>query len=149
MPTPPAWFVKELAVVDPTYFLYYNEQYSYWEIKKRMDFNRKIDENVAKNRELRARAKNPTVAVFSRLNDDAILDLRKRKYMGLKHHRANREDDYLNWIISQNREAKAKKRQIALEMMAEGAMRAYKYMNSHQVDLGGSNDSRRASIIGP
>ena len=77
------------------------------------------------------------MAVFFRLNDDALLNLRQRKYMGLKHHRANREDDYLNWIIAQNREAKAKKRQIALEMMAEGAMRAHKYMNSHQVDMGG------------
>lgn len=149
MPTPPAWFVKELAVVDSTYFLWFNEEYDYWEVKKKMDFNRKIDEDVAKNIQLRARAKNPTVAVFRRLNDDAILEMRKRKYLGLKHHRAYRDDDYINWIISQNREAKAKKKELADEMIADGAMRWHKARTSHRVDYGGTNDARNTPVSGP
>lgn len=134
--TPPEWFLKELAVIDSSYFLFFNEEYQYWEVKKRMDFNRKIGENVASNIQLRARAKNPTVAVFKRLNDDAILEMRKRKYLGLKHNRLYREDDYINWIIQQNREAKSKKKELADEMVADGAMRWFKARHSHQVDYG-------------
>ena len=150
MPTPPAGFLKQLDCIDPTYFVYFNEEYGYWEIKKKMDFDRKIDEDAARNRQIRARAKDPTVGVFFRLNDDALLDLRKRKYLGLKHHRANREDDYLNWIISQNREAKAKKRQMALEMMAEGMMKMHRMETSHTVVYGSkAYDARTTQVGGP
>lgn len=75
----PEWFAKELAIVDDAYYVFPNENYQYFEIKRRMDIDRKDKENGK-----RVRIKDPTVAVFKSLNDDALLSIRKRKYIGRK-----------------------------------------------------------------
>lgn len=118
MESPPKWFVDELQIIDPTYFVVANEDYQYYEIKKKMDIDR-VDKENGKH----VRVHNPTVAVFHTLNDDALLSIRRRKYIGLQY----RQDTmaYLKDIQKQNREAKAKAKQIAREMMAEGYMRIY------------------------
>ena len=114
--TAPSWFVAELEIIDPTYFCLWHEEYRYWEIKKRMDIDR-----VDKDNGVHVRLKDPTVAVFKLLNDDALLSLRKRKYIGLKY--ANNPLKYLADIQARNREARAKARHYAQEMQAEGVER--------------------------
>ncbi len=37
MMNPPSWFLRELEILDPTYFLVYNEEYLYWEVMKEME----------------------------------------------------------------------------------------------------------------
>lgn len=118
--TPPAWFIRELACIDPSYRVAYNAMYGYYEIKKDLEIYR-TDKVNGKT----VRLKNPTVAVFHALNDEALASLRARKRIGLKYHTNSLA--YLEDIKKQNREAKAKAKELAREQQAEGWMRAYNW----------------------
>jgi len=110
---PPRWFEQELKIIDDTYFVVFNQKYEYYEIKKEM--------NVVKDGRLVV--VRPTLAVFRRLNDRALNNLRERKYIGRKF--AGDSMKYLNYLNSLNVEAKKKKQQFALETMTEGYMRIH------------------------
>lgn len=110
---PPSWFERELQIIDDTYFVVFNKEYEYYEIKKQM--------NVVKDGRLVV--VKPTLAVFRRLNDGALNNLRERKYVGRKY--AGDSEKYLNYLNSLNEEAKKKKQQLAIETMAEGYMRIH------------------------
>lgn len=116
--TVPTWFTKDLELIDPTYFVFPNEEYQYFEIRKRMDIDRKDKINKKS-----VHIKDPTVAVFKSLNDDALISLRRRKYIGLKY----KQDTlgYLRDIKRQNKEAQQKAIEIAREQMTEGFMRIF------------------------
>lgn len=131
----PEWFAKELAIVDDAYYVFPNENYQYFEIKRRMDIDRKDKENGK-----RVRIKDPTVAVFKSLNDDALLSIRKRKYIGLQYRQNMLE--YMKDIQRQNREAKAKAIEIAREQIAEGFMRIFQW-NRKKYYLTPSHEFRR------
>ena len=107
---PPNWFTKELKIIDDTYYVVFNKRYEYYEIKKEM--------NVIKDGRLVV--VKPTLAVFRRLNDRALNNLRERKYTGRKFSADPMK--YLSYLNSLNKEAKAKKRELALEMMSHGYM---------------------------
>ena len=110
---PPKWFTRELEIIDNTYYVVFNRRYEYYEIKKQM--------NVIKDGRLVV--VKPTLAVFRRLNDRALNNLRERKYMGRKY--AGDPKKYLNYINSLNVEAKKKKQELAVETMAEGYMKIH------------------------
>lgn len=107
---PPDWFTKELKIIDDTYYVVFNRKYEYYEIKKEM--------NVVRNGELVV--VKPTLAVFHRLNERALDNLRQRKLMGLKY--SGDPKKYLNYLNELNKEAKKKKQQLAIETMAHGYM---------------------------
>ena len=113
---PPRWFLRELEIIDSTYYVVFNKRCRYYEIKKQM--------NVVKDRRLVV--VRPTLAVFPRLNDRALNNLRERKYIGRKYARDPKL--YLKYINKLNEEAKKKKEDLAIEMMAEG------YMKIHNLD---------------
>ena len=109
----PKWFARELQIIDDTYFVVFNKMYEYYEIKKQM--------NVVQNGELVV--VKPTLAVFRKLNDRALNNLRERKYEGRKY--AGDSEKYLNHLNALNEEAKKKKQKLAVEMMAEGYVRIH------------------------
>ena len=111
-------FKRDLKVLDPSYFVRYNNEYQYYEIKKKMDVKR-----TDKDKGIKVRIKDPTVAVFHHLNDSAIQNMQERKFLGRKYD----GEKYLNWIKSRNKESRAKKKQIAREMVAEGFMEEHKF----------------------
>ena len=124
----PAWFKKELAIIDPRYYPVWNLAWEYWEIKCRLDFSRSIENPtvIKKDEIIKLSIRNPTVAVFQNLNDDALFQLRKRKHIGLKFHRAyDGTKAYIEDVLRRNREAKSKKRELAAELVAEGYMKIY------------------------
>jgi len=110
---PPKWFERELQIIDDTYFVVFNKIYKYYEIKKQMNVVRDGELVVAK----------PTLAVFRRLNERALDNLRQRKFMGRKY--SGDPKKYLNYLNSLNVESKKKKRHLAMEMMAEGYVRIH------------------------
>ena len=118
--TPRTWFLKELACIDPSYSVVYNEAYRYYEIKKGLDIYR-TDKQNGKT----VRLKNPTVAVFHTLDESALDSLRRRKRVGLKYHTNSLA--YLEDIRKQNNEAKRKARELALEQQAEGWMKIHNW----------------------
>lgn len=110
---PPDWFTRELRIIDDTYYVVFNKNYEYYEIKKQMNVVKDGDLVVVK----------PTLAVFRRLNDRALNNLRERKFMGRKY--AGDPKKYLNYLNSLNVESKKKKQQLALETMTEGYIRIH------------------------
>lgn len=109
----PRWFERELKAIDSTYFAVFNKKYHYYEIKKEMNVVRDGKLVVVK----------PTLAVFRRLNETSLNNLRERKYMGRKY--AGDPMKYLNYLNSLNVESKKKKQKLALETMTEGYMRIH------------------------
>lgn len=110
---PLKWFERELAIIDDSYFVVFNKRYEYYEIKKQM--------NVVKDGRLVV--VKPTLAVFRRLNDRALDNLRERKFMGRKY--SGDPKKYLNYLNGLNVESKKKKKELAMEMMAEGYVRIH------------------------
>lgn len=139
----PTWFERELKFIDPDYYVFHNPIYGYYEIKKRIEVSRKVDDNGMMKR---LRMNNPTLAVFERLNDEALNRLRKRKIEGLKY-RGNMMA-YMDDIVRQNQEAREKKRQLAAEMVTKGLMKIYNWGKTRQYDMGsvaspgGTHDTR-------
>lgn len=109
----PKWFERELQIIDDSYFVVFNKMYEYYEVKKQM--------NVVKNGRLVV--VRPTLAVFRRLNERALDNLRQRKFMGRKY--SGDPKKYLKYLNSLNVESKKKKRHLAMEMMAEGYVRIH------------------------
>jgi len=115
---PPRWFVQDLRLIDPTYFPAWNDDYHYWEIKKKLEVYRKDKDNGKA-----VFLKDPTVAVFETLDMRAVHRLRSRKLVGLKYAGTKK---YLKDIERQNREAQAKGRELARDRIAREFMDAYK-----------------------
>lgn len=157
----PSWFERELACIDPSYFVVWNDLYRYYEIKRKMDFKRTVEIEggatsdgrghgvVTEDKIIKIAMHNPTVAVFKILNDAALTDLRQRKYMGLKFHRAYRDDEFLKWIARENREAKAKKEELARELIATGFMEMHRLERRHTVNGSTQHDESGASVGSP
>lgn len=102
-------FLKDLKIIDPTYYPVWREDYQYWEIKRRFEVYRR---GII--------IQNPTVATFRYLNDHALDSMRKRKMVGLKY--AEKPNGWLQEIIVNNKTSRMQKKAIAHEMMAEGFM---------------------------
>lgn len=117
-------FKRDLKALDPSYFVRYNHEYQYYEIKKKMSINRTDKDNG-----VRVRIKDPTVATFRHLNDSAIQNMQKRKFYGRKYE----GEKYLQWIARRNKEARAKGKTLAREMVAEGFMEEYKFQRKKSV----------------
>ena len=115
----PNWFLRQLEIIDKRYSPVWNDRYAYWEIKQTMEIDR-TDKDTGK----RFLIKDPTIAVFTSLNDEALLSLRRRKYNALRYVPGDK-GDYLESIKRANRIAKKKMGQIAIERMAEGFMKMY------------------------
>jgi hypothetical protein len=134
----PAWFEKELKMIDPRYFLYWNEYYGYWEIKCRMIFDRTVEigvdgawsdgtnHGITEKQVIRSRAENPTIAIHHVLNDGALIALRRRKYLRLKY---KHDEDELKEIEEMNREATEKASRMGVEMIADGLIKMDKLEN--------------------
>ncbi|MCK4829685.1 hypothetical protein KA005_78905 [bacterium] len=126
------WFLKELLVIDPTYFVKWDKHFnSYYSVHKRMNINR-IDKDTG----ICINIKNPVVATFKHLNHSALDNLRKRKQMGAKFCKPHDPLAYLKFIVKQNQEGKRKAKQLAREMVTEGFMKIHKLQTSKQFDMG-------------
>ena len=116
---PPKWFLRELKIIDPKYFVAYNRRYDYFEIRWKVHFYKEVKGKYVEHRS------QPTLATFRHLNDAALTNLRERKKLGEQFERKHDSNKYLQWIQELNREAKAKKQELALETITEGFMRIY------------------------
>jgi hypothetical protein len=127
----PKWFEKELSIIDPTYYVWQNPFYRYYEIKKKIEVDNKIKMNG--ERYARLRLNNPTVAVFEHLNDNALNRLRKRKLEGIRLRQNSLA--YIQEIERQNKEAQEKKIQLGKEMVAKGLMKIFNWGKSKTYDM--------------
>ena len=113
----PEWFKRELKIIDPTYYVFMNNNvgYNYYEIRKDFHWFNGTDrtEHWA----------SPSLANFKLLNNAALDSLRERKRRGLQFEKKYYEDRLLQEIKRENREIREKNKELALDMMAEGFIR--------------------------
>jgi len=126
----PKWFEKDLKIIDPDYVVVYNPEYDVFEIKSRIAIRKG---NVPKWLVF-------NLAVFKQLNQAALENLRYRKHLGKKYAK---KGEYLKWIKEMNAEAKAKRKQVALEMQAEGYIRIHNFGRKKYFDFGGHYGTKK------
>ena len=137
------WVLRELHEVAPDAYLQYNAALRTWEVMKDLITADQDEHGVVRKTTV------PTVrAVFQELDQRAIDNLRYRRWVGLRLQ--GNPQAYFRWLMQEHEEAKAKEREIAREMMAEGFMRAWKYGHQHTVNLGGHHGEldRIGSAVG-
>jgi hypothetical protein len=122
--TAPKWFLRDLEIIDKSYFPAWNEKAGYWEIKKKMH------EYYMNNRFV-AEVKDPTIGVFKELNNNALDNIRQRKKLSILYPGRS----YFKWIMDQAKESKAKKSALAVEMATEGMMKILNWGKSKQFDM--------------
>lgn len=121
----PEHFKKNLKLIDPDYVAIYNPEYDVFEIKSRQKIMKgDVPKWLVFN-----------LAIFKELNDEALTNLRYRKWLGRKYAK---KGEYLKWIKEMNAEAKAKRRQIALEQQAEGYIKIHNFGKKKYFDFGAS-----------
>lgn len=126
----PKWFLRELKLIDPRYFPFFNEEYDYWEIRHHVVYSVTDDAGRIERREM-----DPTLAVFKHLNDAALDDLRRRKRIGEKFARIDQKlanKAYLKWINDMSKESAKKGRELGIEMQAKGWMQIFKHLRGTQ-----------------
>lgn len=121
---PPNWFLKDLEIIDKSYFPAWNEKMGYWEIKKKMH-----EYHLFKG--FMMEIKDPTIGVFKELNNNALDNIRQRRILSLKYPGKS----YYNWILDQAKESREKKSALAVEMATEGMMKILNLGKSKQFDM--------------
>lgn len=127
----PEWWKKDLKRLDPNYTTVYNPEYDVFEIKSR--------EAIRKGNVPKWLVFN--LAIFKELNEEALTNLRYRKWLGRKY---TTTAERIKWIKEMNEEAKAKRREIALEMIAEGFIRIHNFGRKKYFDFGGHYVNNRS-----
>lgn len=130
----PKFFERELKLIDPLYFAEWNADNEYWEVKRKM-----TEFHTSQLRGISVKLHNPTVGVFSHLNDKALNELRERKWLRRRYPGKT----YLDWILGRAKEAKEKKKQLGLEMAVEGFMKIGNWGKSVQFDMGAVNKEKK------
>ena len=92
----PEWFKRDLKIIDPTYYVFENYNYNYYEIRKNFHWFNGTDrtEHWA----------SPSLANFKLLNNAALDSLRERKQKGRQFERKYYQDKVLQEIKRENRD---------------------------------------------
>jgi hypothetical protein len=132
MVSPPKWFLSELACIDPTYYVRAKEESQIYEIVK--------DADVVIESPFRGafRITGPKVVdVFRYLNADALTKLRKRKWWGRQLKIIENPRAEFNFLLAQEKAAKAKEMDLAHDMMTEGLLEGYRIDRKKSWSYGG------------
>jgi hypothetical protein len=147
MPEAPEWFDRELKTIDPNLFAWWNPQYEYWEIKTDLTAmaGRKVEIRPGKDVELRN--KYPTIDVAWGLDQRVLNDLRRRRWEFEQRKPGYTSADYFKEVRVRQAESRAKRRQLAIEMIAEGYMKIDQVQRGTKIqfDLSGSFRKREAA----
>ena len=112
-PPIPKWFLRDLEIIDPTYYLEWSWHSFGWYIRRRFQIMKK---GVFVN--------NPRIGFYRQWEPDGRIleDLRFRKQEGLRLNLDRNPNKYLKEIVGRNKEAKRKAREANFEFMTDGLM---------------------------
>jgi hypothetical protein len=116
---PPAFFVREINDIAPDCYLKFNSDLRTWQVWKDLDVFSDTDENGTRQHQKMSIVR----AVFEALDQRALDNLRYRRWVGNRYMKDSQT--YLRWLKKEEREAKAKEKEIALDMITEGLMKGY------------------------
>jgi hypothetical protein len=119
----PEWFVRELARLDRNLYLSWNIDSQCWEIWKDLEVYT-FDEKGKKRHQVIPFCR----AVFERLDQSALDNLNMRRKLG--ERLMDRPGAYLRYLKEDERRAKAKEKELALDMQVEGFMKMHRLNTS-------------------
>lgn len=128
MESVPNWFKRELRIIDHRYRVEPNEESQIYRIV--------MDAEVVIESPFRGafRITGPkTVDVFKHLNADALTALRRRKWWGRQLKIVENPRAEWNYLLAQEKAAKAKEMDLAYDMMTEGFKEGYRLDRKHSV----------------
>jgi len=111
LPRPYEWFTRELEVVDPRYYPHYNRWAGYWEILC------PIKDRHGEREEIKG--------TYPELNHDVIIDLRRRKKIGLIL--MGDMNAYRKWLKIEQERKKKKELELSVDYLTEGYMKIYNW----------------------
>jgi hypothetical protein len=124
----PQWFKKELKYIDASYYVRTIENGQLYEIVMNVDRELKFRDGTVYH------ITGPKVVdVFRYLNDAALNTLRYRKWLGRQMNIIENPQKELDYLAKQEAAAKAKEKEIANEMVAEGMYEGYRLSQQHSV----------------
>lgn len=131
----PAFFLKELKWIDPTYFVIFDSSSRTFDIMKDI---KELTKRKDGSYELTKTSL--LLAFFKQPNDKALTRLRERKQLGIRLNLIEHPKRYEAWIKRINAEARAMKERQGLELILEGYRQLRKHNTSKTVDYGGVYD---------
>ncbi len=111
----PGWFLKELKIIDPTYYVRFNESNGFFEIVKDVSVSVKMKDGGT------AHIYGPRIVdAFLELTSAALDNLRRRKAFGRQLNIVDNPMAELEFYAKLQKEANAKMMDEAYTRMAEG-----------------------------
>lgn len=136
--TIPEFFARELKTIDPTYRVQECEDGDGYHIIKDVDLTFKLDGGKTLTSPRTARARGPLVVLFAQHLDARTLDqLREMKYRALELGIYDNPVNELAFWKAQQKKAKEKRRDIAVDIVTEGIMEMHKLATSKSWSYGG------------
>jgi hypothetical protein len=116
---PPIFFLREFYSTWPDHYIVFNAELRVWEVWKDL-----VVLEPDEHGKLEKRTVPICRAVFDSLDQRALDNLRHRRWVGLNYMHSQKA--YLGWLRKEEVEAKAKKRERNIEMMAEGLTKMHR-----------------------
>ncbi len=128
----PNFFLRELKIIDPTYYVVYDPEI------RTFDIMQDIKERVRrKDGSYEWTITSLLLDFFNHPNDEALTRLRWRKRLGIRLNLIEHPKRHMAWIKRINAENKARKSKLAIDMIAEGYKKIHQHNTSMTLDYGG------------
>ena len=111
LPGPNTYFLRELEMIDPRYYPYYNRFEGHWEIIC------PIKDRFGEREEIKGH--------YAELNHDVLIDLRRRKKIGLIL--MGDMVKYRKWMKIEQERNKKKQLELSVDYLTEGYMKIYNW----------------------
>jgi hypothetical protein len=141
-PNVPKWFLKALAIIDPTYTIQDTEDHDGYFVIKDIDLTLKADGGrslIVPGNDIKfLRVRGPMPVLWISGFDEQWLDvLRAMKQKGLELGIFDNPVNELAYYQKLKRDAKAKKAALAVDMISEGLMEADRLSRKKSFSYGG------------
>lgn len=117
----PKYFIRELKNIDKALYVVKDYELGMFDIYKEVEVEvpKKLGSFLYKEHRM--------IDSFRYLNDDALMHLRYRKWLGNKFETAKDPRKYWKWMKDQEKKVKEKKIEEARDMQAKGWIEAYNW----------------------
>jgi len=119
----PAWFKRELKIIDPEFYVVYDEEGDVFDVHKKCILG------TGKNKYV----EDCVVAYFTIPNSAALDSMRRRKQLGIELDVERNPERHRKWLFYQQMKTKKAKEEEAIEQITEGLMEIDKYAKRKKV----------------
>lgn len=131
----PEFFRRAIQAIDQSYYVVYDPNFRTFDIMK--DIKEQVRRKDGSYEWMKTSL---LLAFFKYPNDQALSELRRRKRLGISLNLIEHPRRYEQWVRRINAENRAKKSEIAADMLIEGFKKIHKHRTSKTLDYGGIHD---------